>query len=228
MDLAHPKKYAPLFWVLHTGGWLAYLAAGALISYTGPWTDIPALFRFLVPSMSGFLICIPLGHVYKKTRFHERPLKGALWTALAASFVGANLWMGMNFLISYFIPDPDEASMQFIQVYAYYLLNGGTLLFGWTALYFGIKMRREWKQQERRTEQANALAQDAQLQMLRSQINPHFLFNSMNSIRALIDEDEAKARDMITELSEFLRYSLISKSYADVPLKEEEARVAGS
>jgi LytS/YehU family sensor histidine kinase len=43
----------------------------------------------------------------------------------------------------------------------------------------------------------------------------------MNSIRALIDENEDKAREMITELSEFLRYSLVSKDYADVPLREE-------
>ena len=65
------------------------------------------------------------------------------------------------------------------------------------------------------------MAQSAQLQMLRYQLNPHFLFNAMNSIRALIDEDENKAREMITELSEFLRYSLDSKHYSDIPLKNE-------
>ena len=57
--------------------------------------------------------------------------------------------------------------------------------------------------------------------MLRYQLNPHFLFNALNSIRALVDEDEGRAREMVTELSEFLRYSLHSKSFADVPLKEE-------
>jgi len=57
--------------------------------------------------------------------------------------------------------------------------------------------------------------------MLRYQLNPHFLFNSLNSIRALIDEDKRNAKNMITELSEFLRYSLISKNYSDVPLIDE-------
>ena len=66
-------------------------------------------------------------------------------------------------------------------------------------------------------EKANALAQTAQLQMLRYQLKPHFLFNALNSIRALIDEDTKVARKVIIELTEFLRYSLESKNYSDVP-----------
>ena len=57
--------------------------------------------------------------------------------------------------------------------------------------------------------------------MLRYQLNPHFLFNALNSLRALVDEDEKNARQMVTELSEFLRYSLISKDLNNVPLKKE-------
>lgn len=92
---------------------------------------------------------------------------------------------------------------------------------GWVWLYFGLSIWREWRQQEERASAASSLAQAAQLQMLRYQVNPHFLFNAMNSIRALIDENEHKAREIITELSAFLRYSLISKDCAEVPLKEE-------
>jgi len=111
--------------------------------------------------------------------------------------------------------------MTAIQIYIMDVISGGITLLGWTFLYFGIKIWMEWRRQEERMEKANSLAQDAQLQMLRYQLNPHFLFNSMNSIRALIDEDETKAREMITELSEFLRYSLDSKDYSNVPLKNE-------
>ena len=59
------------------------------------------------------------------------------------------------------------------------------------------------------------------MEMLRYQLNPHFLFNSLNSIRALVEEDKKLARDMITELSEFLRYSLLHKDKAFVPLQNE-------
>jgi LytS/YehU family sensor histidine kinase len=57
--------------------------------------------------------------------------------------------------------------------------------------------------------------------MLRYQMNPHFLFNSLNSIRALISENKKNAKTMVTELSEFLRYSLLSESCTEAPLSHE-------
>jgi len=94
-------------------------------------------------------------------------------------------------------------------------------LLAWSTLYFGITYWMEWQQEKKRTEDALHLAQKAQFEMLRYQLNPHFLFNSLNSARALIDEDPKAAREMITELSEFLRYSLIDKDLSFRPLKEE-------
>ena len=94
-------------------------------------------------------------------------------------------------------------------------------LIGWSALYLGVKFWREWMIQKERTEKAKALAQAAQLQMLRYRMNPHFLFNSLNSIRALISENKSSAKSMVTELAEYLRYSLVSRNHETVPLKEE-------
>ncbi len=221
MDFETLKTRISSFWVLHVSGWLAFSGFTAIYAYQAPWTSFRELLIFLTPYVNGFLICIPLRYFYRKIRLHERPLKFFILTAAAASFIGTNLWLGVNIILSFFVVTPSEHQVPFIQVYISYIVNGGAPLLGWTSLYFGLKARREWKQQERRAEKANALAQAAQLQMLRYQLNPHFLFNSMNSIRALIDEDEAKAREMITELSEFLRYSLVSKDYAGVPLKNE-------
>jgi LytS/YehU family sensor histidine kinase len=75
-------------------------------------------------------------------------------------------------------------------------------------LYFTIRYRLELQEQKEKTLRATALAHQAQLQMLRYQLNPHFLFNALNSIRAMILEDAGKSRKMVTTLSEFLRYSL--------------------
>jgi LytS/YehU family sensor histidine kinase len=91
----------------------------------------------------------------------------------------------------------------------------------WGALYFGIKFWRDWIIERERAEQAEEEARQAQLQTLRYQLNPHFLFNSLNSLRALIDEDSQQARTVLTELSEFLRYSLVSRNRTDVALREE-------
>jgi len=92
---------------------------------------------------------------------------------------------------------------------------------GWSILYFGIKIWIDWDNERLRAEKASILAQKAQLQLLRYQVNPHFLFNSLNSIRALVDEDQHNAKLMITELSEFLRYSLMSKNLYEIKLKDE-------
>ncbi len=221
MDLDKIKNRIPLFWILHTSGWLAYIGLAAVLSYTGKWTDIPQILLFLLPSLGGYFVCIPMRFFYKRIRFHERPIKYSLPIAVATSFVGVNVWLGLVVIVDLFMNQPETSQMTFFQVYFLNVVSGGAALLGWTFLYFGIKVWMEWRRQEKRMEKANSLAQDAQLQMLRYQLNPHFLFNSMNSIRALIDEDETKAREMITELSEFLRYSLDSKDYSNVPLRNE-------
>lgn len=91
----------------------------------------------------------------------------------------------------------------------------------WSALYFGLKAWRDLQQQKERALRATALAHQAQLELLRYQLNPHFLFNSLNSIRALIDEDPARARKMVTAFSEFLRYSLLNANASKALLRDE-------
>ncbi len=74
---------------------------------------------------------------------------------------------------------------------------------------------------EQRKKKARDLAQQAQLQMLRYQLNPHFLFNALNAIRALVLSDAARSRQVVTALSEYLRYSLRTANDLEVSLKEE-------
>jgi LytS/YehU family sensor histidine kinase len=75
--------------------------------------------------------------------------------------------------------------------------------------------------QKKQIAQSKALADEAQLLMLRYQINPHFLFNSLNAIQAMIEKDKVRAKDMIADLSDFFRYTLSKNNNTLVPLKEE-------
>lgn len=88
-------------------------------------------------------------------------------------------------------------------------------------LYFLINHWQELQLQKEKTLTANAIANEAQLQMLRYQLNPHFLFNALNSIRTLIYHDRNKADRMITDLSDILRYSLAKNDDHEVELKDE-------
>lgn len=75
-------------------------------------------------------------------------------------------------------------------------------------LHFGIEHWRQAAEQREKAREAMALAHQAQLQMLRYQLNPHFLFNALNLIRGLILDEPARSREVVTELADFLRYSL--------------------
>jgi hypothetical protein len=90
-------------------------------------------------------------------------------------------------------------------------LMDGIVLGLFSSLYFAVDHWLKFREEKEKAQQATALAHQAQLQMLRYQLNPHFLFNALNSIRAMIAEDQTRARQMVTELADFLRYSLDGK-----------------
>lgn len=91
----------------------------------------------------------------------------------------------------------------------------------WTAIYVGAQWFTRWRDSEIQRLRLEVLARDAQLEALHAQIQPHFLFNAMNVLRALIPEDPARARDLVTELSDLMRYALQAGRRERVTLEEE-------
>ena len=105
------------------------------------------------------------------------------------------------------------------------LLTWSSMVAVWSAIYFGVHYRVRMRQLELSQLQLDVVAKDAQLHGLMSQLQPHFLFNCLNSVRALIVEDPAKAQATVTALSDLLRYSLHSAKEPTVPLAAELAMV---
>lgn len=103
------------------------------------------------------------------------------------------------------------------------LMDGVTLAM-FTVLFFAVDYHLESRDERAKAVEAVALAQQAQLQMLRYQLNPHFLFNALNSIRAMVRPEPERARQILTELSEFLRYSLNGRGHEST-LREELAAI---
>ncbi len=95
----------------------------------------------------------------------------------------------------------------------------------WLAVYWGIQSARRRRSAELRALRAQMLAREAQLRLLQQQLNPHFLFNCLNDLRGMIDEDAKRAQEMVTRLAELLRYSLRSDDSGRVSLGEELAIV---
>ncbi len=220
------KQKNLIFWILNIGGWAIYaFVYFFLFRKTGSKNDLTDTFLFLFTYLVGFILTIILRYIF---RFIRKKVKLMGWTVISVIvilIISGYLWYYIDIRISLLFWDPDLAGkfiqgMNFMFFFRKAVLNFIPLL-AWTTLYFGMTYWMEWQREKKRAEEALHLAQKSQFEMLRYQLNPHFLFNSLNSARALIDEDPLSAREMITELSEFLRYSLVDKDIAFRPLHEE-------
>lgn len=108
--------------------------------------------------------------------------------------------------------------------FVYSLIENSSFFFGWACLYVAMLYSHEVRQQERRLAAIREEALTAQMRALRYQINPHFLFNTFNSIAALIEEGMPNdAKRMVVVLSEFLRTTLTLDPFSDVRLDREIA-----
>lgn len=212
-----------LFWLLQITGWFLYGAMHILNSSISRGWGSYQVIRFSTSSFSAFLVTLVLRQLYKKSNYQTRSIFFIAFIAFFYSFLASNflVWIANILRVPFWGPQETLVGNFTWGVYVEKVFWWLMPFTGWSALYFGIKFLQNWQQQKARTEKAHALAQTAQLQMLRYRINPHFLFNSLNSIRALIGENRKSAKELVTELSEVLRYSLLSKNYRDVPLKNE-------
>lgn len=129
----------------------------------------------------------------------------------------AGLWLGL-------LQFPPNMPYGWV-VLASYTVNTTILLWLWMAVWAGLQMLQRWRSGEIAKWQAETAARELELQVLRAQINPHFLFNALNNLRALINEDPARAREMLSRLSNTLRHTLQHSAKERVPLADELAVV---
>ena len=212
------KNRNVLFWTLHAAGWAAYgitQYVGALFypnsaSYARMW---------LVVTIAGFVLSSPMRYIYRRL-WGEAPrtiIVGVLLTCYVTALV---LRLVINLAYIQFV-EPDWQVKEIFELFGG-ALSTAYLLLCWSGLYFGIKFYESKRQQEEAMLKAVALAQEAQLKMLRYQLNPHFLFNTLNAISTLIlDNQNRKANHAVARLSEFLRYTLDQDPMKKVTLRQE-------
>lgn len=155
------------------------------------------ILRFYLPRMNGFLFLFA-------------------WVAtLTAGWFFAN-----KYLLKIFIPDETYQQLFHqswpLRVAVGFLMNGISSVIGYA--YFNWQEKTETEKQKTETQQLN---KDAELYKLRQQLQPHFLFNSLNSINALIGSSPAQARTMVHQLSDFLRGTLRKEEQQWIPLQDE-------
>jgi signal transduction histidine kinase len=147
----------------------------------------------------------------------------ALLPRVAAISVAMSLvWTFLGFGYVYVILlEPWTAKFSPVFAITATTLNGVLVFIGWFCVYFIYHAFERLRRMQLEQLRLAASVKEAELRALKSQVNPHFLFNSLNSLRALIDEDAPKARESVTRLANMLRYSLQSGQQETVPLEEE-------
>ena len=149
------------------------------------------------------------------------------WAALLPRVIGLASVMSILWSIAAFgyiygvLGEPWKAKFSPTFIITATTIQGTLLFIGWFCAYFIYHAFERLRRMQLEQLQLAASVKEAELRALKSQVNPHFLFNSLNSLRALIDEDAPRARESVTRLSNMLRYSLQSGQQETVPLEEE-------
>ncbi len=221
------------FWPLQVGGWLLFAAAMSL-GRAGEW---PASVIMLIEwpfAGLGFLTTLLLDRAFGRQSLGSASSARMLGIVVVASWLAGMLWTAAFHTYLHQVAIPllpvvsrgEAPSFRRGPLLDNTVYNTLTLL-AWSTLRVVLSYRDALFAQRTDALRAEAAVRDAQLQMLAYQLNPHFLFNTLNSLRALIDEDRDRARAMVTALSRFMRYALVDRPMHLAPLAEEVDALQG-
>jgi sensor histidine kinase YesM len=205
------------FWRLQALGWGGALLLRVMSSIANA-QPLSFLVLVLIATITGFSISLILAVVFRYL-IARRPLITWGVTVLVLLFaVGLYAFIDA-WVIGLYRPD-SEASFAQLFLGVFYL--DATLLISWSALYYAINFFLQVEEQNDQLIRLENQATSAQLAMLRYQLNPHFLFNTLNSISTLVLLKQTEAANaMLTRLSSFLRYSLSNEPTGRVTVAQE-------
>ena len=206
-----------IYWLCQILGWSFYGIFSAFLYFLDTEQALPRLFlNQLIP----IIFHILLTHLMRYVIITRGWLTLSLTKVIPRIFA---LTIGLSFLnyvlviiYTYFIGELSERDFQSLAIFASTILSVILYLI-WAMIYFTF----HYFERSNRTLQYEAAAKEIELNNLRSQLNPHFIFNALNSIRALVDEDPKKSKNAITQLSNILRNSLMVDRKRLIPFKEE-------
>jgi sensor histidine kinase YesM len=195
------------FWILQSAGWTGYFilrTLGGLANNMGLLFIVPTA----LTTATGYSLTLLMAAAYR--RLIKQPpvitwsVSIVILVIASAAFSTIETWAHATF----YRPGAMPEGIQFFGA----ILLDFALLAAWSALYYGINFYLLLEEQSDAMQQLETQASAAQLAMLRYQLNPHFLFNTLNSISTLVllkQTDRANA--MLSRLSSFLRYTLVNE-----------------
>lgn len=209
-----------LYWICQVGGWLFLVVIQSLyLKLSDAFNIQAATSQFLL-----FLFGILLSHLYRNfiIKFGWLKLKilklipRIILSTILLAVVGDYSQYGVESLLGIAGEKHQDAITIITNI-----LNLIPFFFSWSLIYYLFHFIENYKKAEIENLKWEASINEIELNKLKSQLNPHFMFNAMNSIRALVDENPAKSKDAITQLSNILRNTLQMGKKKVIPFDEE-------
>ncbi len=205
------------FWILQSVGWAGYFILRTLSGFANSMGWSLVIHTALLTG-TGYSVTLLMAAAYRRL-IKQRPV--ITWAVsivivllCSAAFSAIETWSYATFLK----PGARPVGVEFFGA----ILLDFALLAAWSALYFAINYYLLLEERHDRMVRLESQANHAQLAMLRYQLNPHFLFNTLNSISTLVLlKQTERANAMLSRLSSFLRYTLVNEPTGSVTVEQE-------
>ncbi len=210
-----------IYWISQIIGWFLYvLTIGVFNVLTGNQLSGELIYSLL----SIYIIVLSIAHLFRslivKLNWFSLSIVRLIPRILIATFIIGVIIYFLKSIVVEIIIVQNQYEFSLSEAFPA-IISWALLYLIWSLLYFLFHFFNNYKKEEIKNLTWQAAKNEIELNKLKSQLNPHFVFNSMNSIRALVDEDPALAKNAITQLSNVLRNSLLMGSKKLIPLGDE-------
>jgi sensor histidine kinase YesM len=209
-----------MYWISQATGWFLFVAANLFIIASFEELTWKRTLVWIFLGLLGVFFTHLLRKVIRKKNWLNLTLKNIIPRILLASIIIGTIIYAFVFIASYLAGTMHQDEFNIARPIAG-AINMSAIILLWSLIYFVVHYMENYKKKEIESLIWEAAVKDYELKTLKSQLNPHFMFNAMNSIRALIEEDPESAKTAITKLSNILRYSLQMERMERIPLEDE-------
>jgi two-component system, LytTR family, sensor kinase len=217
-------KKMSYYWLCQLVGWSAFILVYIFFYLTLRTRNLPYFYEIIfLQAVLGFLVTHVMRYFILRYRFTEKPVNEQVFYIVLISVVFALVYATIDMsLEQWLLIEPDrQKDLSLFNKIMRASMGCFTFILIWNLIYFAYHYIVKTRQAQFDKIRLESLVKELELKTIKSHINPHFIFNALNSIRALIDENPNRARNAITELSNILRSSMQAEKLETVPFEKE-------
>jgi sensor histidine kinase YesM len=212
------------YWLCQLVGWSAFILSYIFFYLTLRTSEVPNFYEIIVvDAVAGLFVTHIMRYFILKYKFVDKPVNEQVFYIVVISIIFALVYATVGTSAEQFMGIELDKQRDLSQVNKIMRASMGCFSFVliWNLIYFAYHYIVRTRQAQFDKIRLESLVKELELKTIKSHINPHFIFNALNSIRALIDENPNRARNAITELSNILRSSMQADKLETVPFEKE-------